>query len=323
MLDLLPISQPRNLAKTFLVADYIEILCLCNLDKRLSLNDALVNIYHSVKIEAEKEISEQETGEELSTAEFNDRQIENAEDWFRQLRFRERAFRDYYPFSIKDDDLILKEEITNKMKIYIFLLMCSSLRFVKGTSRNKVADYFETFAVKVMENYLPAFEVHPFGKSTRAREFYPARLFDAIKKLCQNLNEQMICSLEEVGNRNTGDGGLDIVAWRLLGDYETPGNLICFAQCACRPEWEEKLYDIDIQKWIRRIKFINPPVKIILIPICFRNADGAWVSTWNISSAVIIDRLRICLLLDSAKEQEYDFFPAVNDFLNIINENCS
>lgn len=323
MVELLPFAIPKSKTKIFLMADYLELLCFCNPDNEISLDDALMAVYHSAESEAERELRVEETSIEETDAEFNDRQRTNAEDWFRQLVFRRDAFGEFYPFSVSERLLVRRESITAQMKIYIFLLLCSSLRIIKETCRNSLTTYFEILSAGALEKYLPAFTVHPFGKSTAAREHYPNKLYEAIDTLCCNLKERNICNPLDIRDKNTGDGGLDIVAWRSLNDYDTPANLICFAQCACSPdEWEEKPYDIDSDKWQRRISFIHPPTKIIFIPICFRSADGSWFNLWNIGAVIIMDRLRICWLIDTVRPEFNDLMKIADEFMEVTASDC-
>lgn len=300
------------------MADYVELLCICNTDREISMNEAITRVYHSIESEAEREVETKEGFHRETVAEFKDNQRSAAEDWFRQLEYRKETFKDFYPFQLEDRQLILKSPISAKMKIYIFLLLCSSLRIIKETYRNSVTTNFELLSVEALKEYLPEFTVHPFGKCSTAREHYPNKLINAIEKLANNLNERNICEPDRIGTKNTGDGGLDIVAWRSLYKDNTPGNLICFAQCACSPGgWEEKLYDVHIDKWRHYIDFIHMPANFMFIPICFRSSDGDWFNKDDIRSSIVMDRLRICMLLDSRVLPNFDFFQTVDEFFKV------
>ena len=306
------------------MADYIEFLCICNTDKEMSMGDMLAIVYSSVESEAEREaeIEDDPTFEE-SPAEFKDYQQRAVEDWFEQLEYRQGAFNDFYPFQLKDRRLILETDVSDKMKCYIFLLLCSSLRIIKKSHMNTLTTLFETISTEVLKKYLPDFIVHPFGKSSVAREYYPNKLVDAIEKLAGNLGERNICQKEDIASKDTGDGGLDIVAWRPFSKDETPGKLICFAQCACSPdEWGGKIHDADIGKWRQYINFLHEPAQFIFIPICFRSSNGDWFRKSEIGSTVVIDRLRICSLLSVSDITSFDFIETVNEFLSITDPCC-
>jgi len=138
------------------------------------------------------------------------------------------------------------------------------------------------------------------------------------KKLANNLNERNICEPNNIGDKDTGDGGLDIVAWRALPDDNSPGNLICFAQCACSPdEWEGKLFDAHIDKWRHIIDFVHFPANIMFIPLCFRSSNGDWFNKSEIRSSIVLDRLRICKLLENAVIPDFDFYQTVDEFFKI------
>lgn len=322
MIELLQFSAPKRKTLPFIMSDYIELLCICNPDNEISKQDALVRVYNTSESETEHETELDEGITDETAAEYSDRQQRYADDWFAQLAFRVEAFDGFYPFYITGQRLIVHPTLTNKMKTYLFLLLCSSLRIIADNSRHYFTSDFEILSSIALRKYLPKFTVHPFGKSPIARENYSNKLFDAIKELCSNIMERNICEPNEVASTNTGDGGLDIVAWRTLNDYNAHGNLICFAQCACQPEgWENKLYDSHFDKWRKRISFSHQPAQFIFIPICFRKTDGTWFDTWKIGSGVVMDRLRICLLLQS-EESTLNHHLIVDSFIDKISEGC-
>jgi hypothetical protein len=322
MIKILPFSHPKKTKASHLMADYVELLCVRNIDHEISMDEALTRVYHSVESEAEREIETKEGLPAETAAEFKDRQREAAEDWFRHLRYRKEAFKDFYPFQLEDKRLILVSSLSEKMKIYVFLLLCSNLRIITNKERNVLTTDFEVLSLEALKRYLPEFTVHHFGKCQKAREHYPNKLVDAIETLASKLNERDICDKNGIGTSNTGDGGLDIVAWRSLSHDTAPGNLICFVQCTCsHGEWERKLYDAHLDKWRHYIDFIHFPVNFMFIPSCFRSSNGGWFSKDNIRSSIVIDRLRICLLFDNFVPTDFSqndtIFQTVDGFLNL------
>lgn len=302
MISLLSLAHPKKKTSPYLMADYIEMLCLCAQDNEITLDDIIEKVFHSAETEAEREAIEQEGAsleDEGMEAAYTDRQRALASDWFRHLAYRSAAFSDFYPFEIGVNSIALKVNActSRKMQLYLFLLLCSSLRLFSRSDQYYLTSSFETISSAAFQQYLPTFVVHCFGKSGVARTNYPNKLSDAIQVLCRNLSGKLACSPSDFGDKNTGDGGLDIVAWREFED-RLDGKLICFAQCACSTdEWEDKLYDIHPDKWDRKIELQNKPSPFIFIPLFYRKADGEWENLLNIGRGVIVDRLRICKLL--------------------------
>ncbi len=312
----LPLSVPSS-RETHIVADYAELLCLCNPDKMLSLDDLLSRVYKSAELEAERETD----SIEREAPEADDEQRKNGYDWFRHLRFRKNCFGEYYPFSVCDSVLTTEETFNVSQLTYIFLLLCSNLRIVHNDGkRNKLTTDFEKLCSFAMERYLPDFKVQCFGKSVAARENYPSKLFDAVNQLAENINERCIIKKEDFASTTTGDGGLDIVGWRRpwIND-PAPGSLICFAQCACsNSEWKRKQNESYHGNWSNRIYFQHPTANMMFIPFCFRNNSGKWHQSDDIIESILMDRLRICTLLskdDSAKLTELCSWSLIKKFL--------
>lgn len=315
MLDFETISPPRQKDSTYLMADYVELLCVVNTDHEISIDEVIKRVYHSVELETEREteINEGAIVEE-SPCEFKDNQLKAGVDWMRQLSYREATFNEHYPFHVDGNKLLLKTDLVPQQKTYIYLLICSCLRVIKRTFWLRLTSNFELISSKALEAYLPGFTVHLFGKSTCGRPRYSTKLVEAIAQLSDDLRERNICRTEIIGDKNTGDGGLDVVAWRrAFNDENAPGSVICFAQCACSPEdWKNKQHESHNVRWRHKIDFMHPPVNLMFIPICFRDSTGQWYNENEIEDCILLDRLRICNLFDNTTIGEIDFDEVVN-----------
>lgn len=311
-------NPPAPKESTYLMADYVELLCLFDVDKRISMNEAVTRVYRSVQSEVERkrEIEEGRLTDEY-IGEFKDKQKRAGEDWFRQLEYRERAFNGYYPFCLKNGLLMLESRLSDRQEMYIFLLLCSSLRVIPKDYQNNLTTDFELLCIKALEAYLPGFTIRHFGKCRAAREHYSSRLVEAIQQLADNLNERNICEPDQIGDKNTGDGGLDLVAWRHpFTEDNAPGRLICFAQCACSPlRWPDKQSQSHVINWRSRINFVHEPANFMFIPISFRDSLGAWFSKENIRASILMDRLRICSLLRDIALPTLESYQAVNEVI--------
>lgn len=307
---------PPKKKSTYLYADFVELLCLISPDKAISKNDAMTRTYHDIGTEIVRETEAEEgvlTEEEEHIYSFKDAQIQTAEDWFSHLDYRQSAFKEYYPFYVDKDCLFLHDNLNLKQKIYIFLLLCSSLYFINKTDEGTLTTDFEQLSTKAMESYLPSFVVHPFGKSEEARKHYPNKLIEAINQLAINLRERNIVDQALIGAKNTGDGGLDIVAWKHpLGDEHASGSLICLAQCACSAtDWVKKQAESHYINWDKRIHFTHRPANFMFIPFCFRDSLGNWYNSDKITQSIVMDRLRLCFLSDEIDIAEFASYEAV------------
>jgi len=109
-------------------ADYIELLCLQNIDGEVSSNYVIDRIREKDALNNPGEYEKSEVSIRWAT---------DAENWFRHLRFRQGIFNDFYPFELVDneDTLQLKAPLSSKHLLYVYLLLSSNLKYVdKSTS---------------------------------------------------------------------------------------------------------------------------------------------------------------------------------------------
>lgn len=320
MFDFETLSPPRHKESTYLMADYVELLCLINTDHEISIDEVIKRVYHSIESETEREVEINEGSiYEEPPCVYKDNQQKAGIDWLRQLSYRAATFGGHYPFQVAGNKLLLKTDLSPHQKTYIYLLICACLRVVKRSFWLQLTSNFELISGKALEAYLPSFNVHLFGKSMQGRRRYPSKLLQAIEKLCIDINERNICRTEYIGDKNTGDGGLDIVAWRHAFNTErASGSIICFAQCACSPEdWKDKQHESHNVRWRRKIDFMHPPINLMFIPLCFRNSTGGWFNENDIEDCILFDRLRICHLFSSISTgSTIDFDGVVNGCIN-------
>lgn len=279
-------------------ADYIELLCLVNLDREFSKAD-LVD-----RIQERKDLGESQDDPDddasVRPATIGDRRRQRIDDYFRHLRFRESAFAEFYPFSLTRNRIVLRmyEPLSAKQRFYVFLLLSANLRYVK-IHTDAITNCFEVVSGEALKQLLPeGAEVHIFGPRHGGSR-YTGGLWDKINLLAGDLKEIVVALEDEFSSQDTGDGGLDLVGWVPMGD-EAPSRLLVFGQCACTPEWESKQYSSSALNWRSYINFTAPPTNIAFIPFCFRRTDGRWHKKRLISETTLIDRQRLLYLLRNA-----------------------
>ncbi len=316
MIEFTSFSPPQKRDATHLMADFVELLCLANPDGGIGLDEAVTAVYRSSEFETERDA---ETGEDPIAGEELDGRKDHhparGADWFSQMAHRQISLQSFYPFCVIDGDyLTCKYDLKKQHLLYIFFLLCANLRVISRRLRNSFAANFETIAGKAFESYLPGFMVHQFGKARSEKGHYSNKLADAIGQLADYLHERNICERDQFAAKNTGDGGLDLVAFKHPCENEDlPGSLICFAQCACGPDnWERKQHESSHGNWKNRINFIHRPANFMFTPVCFRDSDGKWFQKDKIMDSILMDRPRLLQLIKSNIPSDIDLFEPLD-----------
>lgn len=292
--------------RSFLWADYIELLCLANQDGELSHIDVIDRL-----LERERDLSEGDDDDlkemEDLEKEDNDKPTQRSEipirwenylsAWFNVLQYRQVLHGELYPFEISEKVIKRKTgQLTKLNKLYLYLLLCSNLYLFDSATRVTLTSSFEMVSFNAFRNLLPEqAETHVFGSNplNNTGKFRQGSLRQKITILSSELNEALFPGINENNYiNNVGDGGLDLVAWLPTGDA-LPSSVIYFAQCACTEEWTTKQYSSSHDAWAGRILFKNHINNTIFIPFCFRAADGTWFSIEDIKMSFLVDRKRL------------------------------
>lgn len=312
-------------------ADYIELLCLANLDGEISEYDVIDRFE-----ERERDLSEGDPDDidELRSfedenegatrrAEIDDKWKIRVEDWFKVLNVRMSLYGQSYPFIVDEKEIKLKSSLNNYQTIYIYLLLCSNLYLLDKTNQLVLANSFELMSFDALKSMLPEkAEVHLFGsnplnnsgKYGGGLSFW--KRFNALAKdLCEQINP--LVKEADYPASHKGDGGLDIVAWIPTGD-NLPSIPIFFGQCACTAEWIGKQNDSAFASWTNRINLTNHTNNIVFIPFCYRGADGKWFRVADIRLSFLIDRKRMLFYLGD-KYERFGKLPASKIIETIIN----
>ncbi len=302
------LTAPPKTNDVYMWADYIELLCLVNPDRVYSKADIIDRFSESLDLDEELvRIDKEGEVTPLRPTERNDKRANQAYDWYAHLLYREATFGDSYPFylSSNGDTLHRYPELTAKHKVYIFFLLAANLRYLQ--EHHPITSSFEIVSLEALKNYLPNQAlVYPFGKGSSSGARYTGRLFDKIKRLAEDLGERLNCDESNFKPTNSGDGGLDIVAWLPFDGDPSTGFVIVFAQCACTADWDVKQLSSSRVRWSRYIVFSVPPTNICFIPICFRSSTGSWDNPTDILETILIDRVRLIRLLKHSYDKLVD-----------------
>lgn len=350
-----PLKELEKLPSTYDAhewADYIELLCLASKDGRISKADALDFIRERIRDlkegkpieghEAEDEEIEAEMGienkdednedidaETIEPAIANDKWDVRGDRWFDHLEYRAGAFADFYPFEVTKSRTVLalkglKASLSLEHKLYSFFLLASSLKYFSRSDITSIASIFEVVSFHALKTYLPSAAItHMFGKHSlnKAGRYSSGTLWKKINLLATDIKERIDCKKSHFKPTNTGDAGLDLVAWVPL---EEPTNLrrgffITFGQCACTPKWVDKQYETHYDTWRNYMKFAVYPIRLTFIPYCFRESTGDWYNETEIRATILIDRLRLINLL---RDKETVIQPHIISHVNDVLENA-
>lgn len=293
-------EQPPKSADKHTQADFIELLCLVNLDGEVSQIDVYKRLNKEKDLDQNFNYLEEELEGELELnvpqAQVNDNLLVSIQQTYQHLAYRIDSLGDAYPFVLDDDRTTLRKRqvLSSVNRLYIYLLLASSLRSLNRTDRAKITDAFEILCVEVMKRYLPEnANVHRFGKNSAD---YPPKKKDKIKALAVNIHESVKFREDDIKELDMGDAGLDIVAWVSFNDGLN-GFALFFGQCACTEEWSNKQHSSSYEAWSGFIDLRVRPMNVIFIPFFFRATDGRWYRAHDIHMSILIDRVRIMNIL--------------------------
>jgi hypothetical protein len=290
-------------------ADWAELLCFTSASGRLSLEELaeVIQARRNYMGSESKDDTDPTTRrdedpllavspESADIADFNDATMTRALGVLYILEARADAYGDAYPFDIeKSDTLVCVETRSMARDLYLFLLACSTFRYVESkAAQTGLASAFEKLSLVVMRAlHAPGAEVHLFGTSAANSGKFSGLLVDRIRLLASELGESTMprFKAENFQANDRGDNGLDIVAWSPWSD-RTPGLPISFGQCACTPRWVSKQHSSSHNQWSSAITFAAPAHNFCFIPFDFRGESSEWYADHDIHSTILVDRRR-------------------------------
>jgi len=309
-------------------ADFIELKCLANKDGFYSVADFIDDAKPRSEDlrEGDYEETEKEIEKKISKAEKNDKWEILAKEALKIISFRVKTFEEFYPFTITDNLLAieLKDEIKEKHKEYIFLLLCSNLQY-SIKFKKELTSSFENFSKDVIKKFLPKKAIiKVFGSSNTEdddEDVKASKFWDKLKFLEEFLKETLIIKKDDISKYNKGDGGLDLLAKIPIGDENTHFPII-FGQCTCSPkDWITKQSSIKVDVWRQLITLKTIPQYFMFIPHSFRDLQGNWFDRTKIHETVMLDRERLLLNFSKRKKfKKYTSFEVIENIINVKEE---
>jgi hypothetical protein len=216
-------------SKIYLYTDYFELVSLFNNETIITVSEMLDRLKDEGIITQSENIDNQ--------AKINDEDEVFVRNVFILLSQRSTSFNEDYPFDVLEEKLSIKNNLTSKQKIYVFLLLASNLNLFRDFQSTLTSE-FEIMSKEALKNYLPDFAiVKMFGKNSE----FKGLACDKVRKLANAMNLTVNEDyLQTVSAGGTQDLGLDIVGW--VPHKDNIGNYISvFGQCACGKDWNKKL----------------------------------------------------------------------------------
>jgi hypothetical protein len=299
-------------------ADYAELRCLVHRDCRFSRDnfaEALQEAQdqnHDGEASAALDDKDEDAAAELPApaedgpAERDDRHEALAARCFQQqLALRAEVFGVDWPFTLSADtqELTLRSgERTPAQWLYLQLLLSASLQYCNPRRRRELTGPFEGVSLEVFKRLMPAgAEVHAFGATHNSR--YTGHLFDRLESLVRDLRGHLRLQREHFSTHDAGDGGVDLVAWHPMGD--TRDRLpVALAQCGCTADgWPSKSAEASPDRLSGNLHLPSSWATYYFMPLDLTmslNAGVDWQRKSDMSTAIVVDRLRMLRLADPA-----------------------
>lgn len=287
-----------DLAELLLLAGYIGRAHLHKNDLEGLLKNGSIT---TEEIDDEADAEQEADDTDASSAERTTRVEQQLEDVFTQLDYRANALNDFYPFSLDGEQLVIKDTLTEKHRVYRLLLACSRLRsFGRNGLPQKWARNFAQLSKVAMEALVPIrAETRVFdANSDDRKEYYSTDLRDALKRMGQDLGVLKINEEECSKAGSSGDAGFDLIS-TIKFDDGAATNFALLGQCGAQESgWPSKTLEahaINLRHYFQ-IQFDYPST--MFTPVCYRTSTGAWVDNKCANGILLIDRGRILTLIE-------------------------
>jgi len=293
------VAAPETNSTIGVWTDYCELLCLVSDNQEID-HDQLCSIIIKSYDFADSDERKQKNKKDYLTSII--------QDVYSHIELRSELLLDKYPFEINaDGQLCLKcNTLTHLQKLYILLLCASNLRYMQRTTC--LTSDVEVVSLLYMRKLYPTMVFKLFGSSNVNKylsneDFISEKkLKDRIIKLADFISVAYEGDIvEQISEHNVGDGGLDIVGIREMGDQRR-SIPVMFGQCACsREDWSQKQNSISEMHWGKSLRtWVTSIQKYIFIPIWNMNSDKRFEDEVKISSCIVVDRLRFMHIADDA-----------------------
>lgn len=213
--------------------------------------------------------------------------------------YRANTFREAYPFGLSEAGDTLKYNLGdhNLQRVYLALLVASCMRNVAKKQQGKVAREFELLSYDIFSSLMPkGSEIRATWAHGGKTALYSGNLYDKLVAITKDIRGRQAFTKSDYSERNTGDGGIDLISWHPMGD-ERDGIPISFAQCGCSSkDWRTKQFDASPSRHRYKLNPRHPWANYYFMPIDLRQLGGKWAHWNELGEVIIVDRLRLMRL---------------------------
>lgn len=320
------LDKPPRETFNFLWADYAELRCLTCIDGIYG-EGHIADLYTEPELNLDLDDSEEidaDGGELPEQDDESEKFFKNNEavsrkwgDICLRLTMRQASMAGFWPFHYEDGILYNKFDKENpKHALYVALLLCSSMRYMEDDRTAEIAASLEEIGYHIFLSIMPlGWEVRPFGAHQRIANAYEGTLSSKFKALASDISAAFI-DVSGIDIRDTGDGGLDVVAWHPLGGDGRGHVPISYAQCGCSPrDWEHKQLEASPLNMELKVMPQHSSANYYIMPHDIKSLSGGWERAANIARVIMIDRSRILNLSSQylIHDKLKDVWPHVNE----------
>ncbi|MCV6590968.1 MAG: hypothetical protein OIF57_18395 [Marinobacterium sp.] len=284
--------------KSHYYCDYVELVSLCEPDDIVSVSDIYDRFYEDGKVSHGVSSLGDSNSDDGDACEPDERWVIRITEWFDILAVRMSVYGESYPFEVSGTSIRLKDNLSSQARLYLALLISSSLKYV-DSNRNLFTSAFEEISSLTLRSYLPpSGRAYVFGKSSASDSRYEGSLKEKMSALAKDLGVKVVANDEDFQYYDTGDGGVDIVAWVPFDqDVNKDCIQLLFAQCAAGKNWDSKQNSV-----VKLKNYLNLPdgaQNVLFVPYDLRGANRQYTERTEITASVVFDRYRILSLLDA------------------------
>lgn len=266
-------------------ADFVELLVMFSNQDGISYGDVQDRFFGEP--------------DENNTPEKNDTNESFIDEIFDLIKERMALYGNSYPFLLDEEHVFcLKDNLSANQKLYLFLLLSSSLDIFRAFIVELTTD-FESLSLKAIQAFLPNAIVKAFGKNSE----YRGTAIEKIRKLAQDIGLPVKeYELKHVGAKNVQERGLDIVGWLPFLD-NCQNKVVFLCQCACGKNFEYKQH--DTRRFENYYEFYKTrPQHTLFLPYSLINPKEKrfYHSDYIENEYLIFERLRILNLISENKD---------------------
>lgn len=292
-------SYSNDETKDHYKCDYIELLALLN-NEELNKADLFKRFFY--------EYEDRNNNEEEVQSEISEKHERTIDDLFEILKYRQSLYSTMYPFTVTEESITLKQELSNMHKLYLVLLSSANLSTFNKDLQFHLADEFEHITFCAMKQYLPNFEIKRLG----AKADYRGNTRNKLKLLGKDLKVPTYeDQIDGINLRASKEKGVDLVAWYKFKD-SLPNSIIFLIQCACGKDTLHKQYEpAAYHTYFNFSKYQKDPIITLSTPksVILKDMYIQQINEVAMKDVLYFDRIRLMELI-----QDIECVTSLNAF---------